>query len=155
MTHSFGWTRRTFLAAKAMLAGSFALPAGAIAATSGASEMAVGTQGAVAPARWSTATADELQPFVGQRFRVKTKEHGHVVLKLVDVQSPSADPDRPAHLPRRVSVSALFEGPEAHLLAEAGDGVHTVSHPRIGTSVAFLKPLPRQAGGYDIEMVLN
>lgn len=150
MTHSFGWTRRAFLAVKAMLAGSFAIPAGAYAATSGPP-----AQSTVAPARWPTATADELQPFVGQRFRVKTKEHGHVVLKLVDVQSPSADPDRPAHLPRRVSVSALFEGPEANLLAECGDGVHTVSHPRIGKSVAFLKPLPRQGGGYDIEMVLN
>ena len=148
-----GWTRRMVLAAKAALAGSLSLPVSAFAGTK-VSTGAAGAPGPVAPARWPTATATEMQPYVGQRFRVHTREHGTLVLKLVDVHSPAKDPARPTDLPRRTSLSALFDGPDAQLLAEAEDAMHWVSHPKIGKVYAYLKPMPRR-GGYEIEMILS
>lgn len=153
MNAQFGWTRRMVLAAKAALAGTLSIPSVAAASVKRATGASVAS-GQVAPARWPTATALEMQPFVGQRFRVHTEEHGTLVLKLVDVQSPAADPARPATLKRRAGLSALFDGPDAQLLAASEDTTHWISHPKIGKVQAYLKSMPRR-GGYEIEMVLN
>ena len=154
MTEKNGWTRRMVLASKAALTGAIAMPLPAFSKTE-----AIGTEvqktKAVAPARWATATAEELQPFVGQRFRVKTQDHGSLVLKLCHVESPASDPHRPSHLARRVGVTATFEGADAEVLAASEDCIHRISHPRIGEIDAFIKTMPRQAGGYHLEVVLN
>lgn len=155
MIEKIGWTRRMVLAAKAAMAGGLSLPTAAMATVNPTASTHHSVTSAVAPARWPTATAQEMQPFVGQRFRVHTQEHGTLVLKLVDVQSPASDPARPAHLPRRVGMSAVFDGPDAQLLAGSEDTTHSVSHPKIGTIRAYLKTMPRQSGGFEIEMILN
>lgn len=154
MIEKMGWTRRMVLAAKAALAGGLSLPGTAFAAArSGTAQDAAIAK--LAPARWPTATAEEMQAFVGQRFRVRTQEHGTLAIRLIDVESPASDPARPAHLPRRVGLSAMFDGPDADLLGPLGDGMQSISHPRIGTTDAFLKPIARPNGGYQIEMILN
>ncbi|WP_144435658.1 DUF6916 family protein [Roseovarius atlanticus] len=157
MTERTGWTRRMVLAAKAALTGALALPVPAFARSN--AEPGVPATGAaiapVAPARWETATADELRPYLGQRFRVSTRTHGSLALRLVDVASPDRDPARPGLLKRRLSVSAIFDGPDAQVLAGLEDGIHRLSHPRIGQIDAFLKTLPRRSGGSMIELVLN
>ncbi|QFT93973.1 hypothetical protein FIU86_14080 [Roseovarius sp. THAF9] len=157
MTEKTGWTRRMVLATKAALTGALALPVPAFAHNS--AEPGVSAMDApmtpVAPARWETATADELRPFLGQRFRVSTRTHGALALRLVDVASPESDPARPGVLTRRLSVSAIFDGPDAQILAGLEDGIHRLSHPRIGQIDAFLKTLPRRSGGSMIELVLN
>jgi len=154
MAEIFGWTRRMVLAAKTAIVGGLALPVSASVGAAAVSSRAA-PQRPVAPARWPTATADELQPFVGQRFRVRTEEHGTLVLRLVDVVSPASDAARPAHLKRRAGVLATFDGPDAQLLAASEDSIRTLSHPKIGRIQAYLKTLPLSGGGFEIEMVLN
>jgi hypothetical protein len=151
-------TRRGVLACQATAASLMALPSVA-AASIGTDPVTVAATGdAIPPAlppRWDTATAVELAPFVGQRFRVKTQAHGNIVLKLVAVEPALSGTARPAHLPRREGVTAVFESPEMAPLVADGDGLHRVSHPRIGSADLYMTAAPRRFGGHHVSIVLN
>ncbi|WP_300534579.1 hypothetical protein, partial [uncultured Mameliella sp.] len=64
-------------------------------------------------------------------------------------------PQRPGHLPRRESVTAVFDSPDSAPLVSDGDGLHRVWHPRMGAADLYMTAVPRRAGGADIEIVLN
>lgn len=154
-------SRRAVLAGKAALAGLVALPgvalartpAGAAAPTATAAPTV--TPAALRPPRWHDATAEELAALVGDRFRVSTREHGDLVLKLVAVEGSTSGAARPAHLPRREGVTAVFDSPDAAPLVADGDGLHRVWHPRMGAADLYMTAVPRRSGGADIEIVLN
>jgi len=150
-------TRRTALAGKAALAGMAFLPG--VAAARSLSPMAECSPGnatsACLPARWHSATAEELAGYVGDRFRVKSAEHGTLVLKLKAVEASASGPVRPGDLPRREGVTAVFESPDMAPLVADGYGTYRVSHPRIGSADLFMSAAPRRGGGDYIEVTLN
>ncbi|WP_417207642.1 DUF6916 family protein [Antarctobacter sp.] len=153
-------TRRAVLAGQAALAGLTALPGMALARTETAAPAvpAVGTAAApvaVKAPRWHDATAEELASLVGDRFRVSTKAHGDIVLKLVALEPGASGPARPGDLVRRESVTALFDSPDIAPLVADGHGVHRVWHPRMGAADLFMTAVPRKHGGADIAIVLN
>lgn len=152
-------SRRAVVIGQAGLAGLAALPSVAWAHSSTqtvrvAEAIPTATVPALPP-RWDTATAQELSPFVGQRFRVKSKEHGTLVLKLVAVEASRSGPDRPLALKRREGVRATFDSPDAGPLVADGDGTYRVSHPQIGAADLFMSASPRRYGGSYLEVVLN
>lgn len=151
-------SRRAVLAGQAALAGLTALPGAALARTGHATPAAA--VGGAAPVvtkapRWHDATAEELAALVGERFRVSTKAHGDVVLKLVALEPGNSGPARPGDLVRRESVTALFDSPDAGPLVADGDGMHRVWHPRMGAADLYMTAAPRRRGGADIAIVLN
>lgn len=143
-------TRRTALTAAAVCAGSAALPTLAGAA-SAAALPAAPTR---AP-RWHDATAEELQSLIGQRFRFEHPQIGSLALRLTGLVPHPEDPGRPAGLPRRAGVTALFEGPDMDPLVAAFDGLYQVSHPRLGAMTLHASAHPRTQGGHFVEIVLN
>ncbi|MEH6832180.1 MAG: hypothetical protein V7661_15215 [Sulfitobacter sp.] len=149
-------SRRTVMAGQAALAGVAALPSMASARIAGtdAGLAPVAKPATLAP-RWDTATAEELAPFVGERFRVKTQAHGTLALKLVAVTASTSGIDRPTGIRRREGVVATFDSPDIAPLVADGEGVHRVHHPRIGSADLFMAAAPRQNGGSYIEVVLN
>jgi hypothetical protein len=153
-------SRRTVLAAQAALAGLTALPGLAMASTApvlGAEVDGCATQGGKAciPARWHTATAEELAGYIGDRFRVNSAKHGTLVLKLVAVEAHKSGPARPVDLQRREGVTAVFESRDMAPLVADGHGTYRVSHPHIGAADLFASATPRRFGGHHIEIVLN
>lgn len=146
-------SRRTVMAGQAALAGLAALPSVASARIAGTGD-GLAPVATLAP-RWDTATADELAPFVGERFRVKTQAHGTLVLKLVAVTASASGIDRPSAIRRREGVVATFDSPDIAPLVADGEGVHRVHHPRIGSADLYMAAAPRQNGGSYIEVVLN
>ncbi|WP_323769532.1 DUF6916 family protein [Antarctobacter sp.] len=149
-------TRRAVLAGQAALAGLTALPGMAFARTETTAPVvkAAGPVAVKAP-RWHDATAEELASLVGDRFRVSTKAHGNVVLKLVALEPGASGPARPGELVRRESVTALFDSPDVAPLVADGHGVHRVWHPRMGAADLYMTAVPRKHGGADIAIVLN
>ena len=154
-----GISRRGLLAAQAGLAAMIALPgaARARARAPGADCLPAGDGAgpACAPARWPTATAEELSAHLGERFRVHSAAHGTMVLRLVAVEPARSGAARPRGLARREGVTAVFESPDMAPLVAEGAGLYRVSHPRIGAADLYLSALPRQGGGHHVELVLN
>ncbi|MFC0157350.1 DUF6916 family protein [Mameliella alba] len=154
-------SRRAVLAGKAALAGLAALPGAAFARGEAAGPEALNgaptaaTTGALRPPRWHDATAEELMPLVGDRFRISTPQHGNLVLRLKAVEAGRSGMDRPRHLPRRESVTVVFDSPDSAPLVADGDGLHRVWHPRMGAADLYMTAVPRRSGGADIEIVLN
>lgn len=146
-------TRRGMLAGHAALAGLAALPGGAALARN--ANATTDPSPSAAPARWHSATAEELARHVGERFRFSTAEHGEMVLRLVALEPGHSGPARPGDLPRREAVTAVFDSPDMAPLVQAGGGVARVSHPRIGVADLYTTATPRRAGGHHIEIVLN
>lgn len=153
-------TRRAVVAGQAALTVAAALP-GAASALTAAGDAASGTSepataaAARPPARWTTATAEDLEPYIGQRFRVRTADRGSVVLRLKSVEPARSGPDRPADLPRAEGVSALFESPDQDILVGLGHQTHRVRHARLGSADLFMGPIPTRDGGHLIEVILN
>ena len=94
-------------------------------------------------------------PLIGDRFRISTSQHGDLVLRLKAVEAGHSGLDRPGHLPRRESVTAVFDSSDSAPLVSDGDGLHRVWHPRMGAADLYMTAVPRRAGGADIEIVLN
>ena len=157
MTYAKRLTRRGALACQAAFLTTIALP-GKVSARIGVPEPSCANPThplPCAPARWDTATADELAGFVGQRFRVRTRTQGDIVLKLVALEPHASGGARPAHLPRREGVTALFDSPDIAPLLDEGAGTYAVSHPLIGSADLHLGTSPRRDGGTEIVLVLN
>lgn len=156
MTSTNKPNRRTVVAGQAALAVAAALPAGsgAMAAT-GTPVPGTAADTTRAPARWATATAEDLQPFIGQRFRVETAGHGSVVLRLHAVEPVRSGPHRPADLPRAEGVIAVFDSPDKDALAALGHGTHRMRHPRLGNAALYMGPVPSRSQGQLIEVILN
>lgn len=151
-------SRRTVLAGKAALAGLAALPGAALARSpvpGDAAATPAPAPGALQPPRWHDATAEELAALVGDRFRISTRDHGDLVLRLKAVEPGRSGPARPGDLARRESVTAVFDSPDAAPLVADGDGLHRVWHPRMGAADLYMTSVPRRSGGADIEIVLN
>lgn len=164
MIHLTILPRRAVLAAQAAIAGLTALAPGLSRAaatvhsapgdaTTAATETA---SAAPAPARWPTATATELRAHLGQRFRLTLPDGRTIAMRLDRLMAPSVpDTHRPANLPRRSPVTAVFVTPDAAPLAQDRDGLCTVTHPTIGRAQVFASATPRDAGGYVVDIILN
>lgn len=152
-------SRRAVLAGKAALAGLAVLPAAARArapGVAGPAAQAPGGEGAaVLPPRWHDATAEELAALVGQRFRATSPAHGALALKLEALEPGVSGAARPAHLPRREGVVAIFDSPDAGPLIAEGGGHLTLWHRRMGAAELYATAVPRRSGGARIEIVLN
>ena len=68
------------MASQAALAAVTGMPAVLIASSAKA---ACAGRHSYTKARWDTATAEDLEPFVGDRFRVRIKGYGGIVMRLV------------------------------------------------------------------------
>ena len=150
-----GMTRRTALALKGAVLASAALPgaAGATLATGAAG--ATGANGVqTGGAGWHTATADDLEPMIGQRFTLRSR-HGDLAMKLVSVERGNSGPARPSGLPRCEGVVAVFESPDMAPLVCDGHCTYTIRHRRLGSMALFAGPVPKRGGGHVLEMVLN
>ena len=150
-------SRRNMMAGQAALAGLAIFPGRAASHTGSATPngAATGSPADCLPARWHNATADELAGFVGDRFRVRSRDHGDLVLKLVAVESHQSGESRPGNLPRREGVTLVFDSVDMAPLVRDGYGVHRVSHPRIGSAELFMSASPRRGGGNYVDVVLN
>ena len=149
-------TRRAVVAGPVALAAVATLPT-ASAALTPASETAPAATATITsgPPRWDTATAEVLEKFVGQRFKVRTAENGSVILRLKSVEPVRSGPARPADLPRAEGVSAIFESPDQDALVQLGHQTHIVRHRQLGTAALFMGPVPTLDGGPVIEVILN
>ncbi|WP_298360534.1 hypothetical protein [uncultured Litoreibacter sp.] len=149
-------SRRMVLAGQAALAGLATLPSIATArsVTVGVDASGVAAAPKLQP-RWDTATAEELAPFIGQRFRVKSAEHGNLVLKLISVEPGRSGAARPVDLARREAVTAVFDSPDLAPLVADQYGSYQVHHPQIGSAELYMTASPRRHGGNYVEVVLN
>ncbi|WP_425102043.1 DUF6916 family protein [Tropicibacter sp. S64] len=152
MTNQTRMSRRAAVAGTAVCAAAAALPGTASALSDPAPRTAPAS--ALTP-RWTSATADELASFVGQRFRFRSADHGTIALTLVGVVAHVSGPGRPAQLPRREGVTALFDGPDMAPMVAAQHGMYTISHPRLGGADLYVTAAPRRDGRAYIELVLN
>ncbi|KNG92940.1 DUF6916 family protein [Pseudaestuariivita atlantica] len=148
-------TRRTLLAGQAAVAMIAALPGTVRAGLGGEAATAPQTAPVLSAPRWHNVTAVEMEPLVGERFRLHSKVHGDLVLKLTAVDPVNSGPARPAHLPRRAGLTATFEGPDIAPIVDDGYGTYRVSHRRLGTADLHLIATPRRHGGHTLELVLN
>jgi len=104
---------------------------------------------------WHRATAAELEPLIGQRFRAHSPETGPVALRLVAVEPVQSGAARPAQLPRPEGVIAVFDSPDKAPLVEAGHRVLRLSHARLGSADLFIGPVRERDGSDLLEIVLN
>lgn len=152
MTDTPAINRRGFLATQAAGAAALAaLPGEALAAVDD-------TPAAMVPGRatdWARATAAELEPLIGQRFRVRSGAGETLVLRLIGVEPVASGRERPVGLPRAEGAIAVFDSPDIAPLLRTGHGLARVSHPVLGAADLFLASVPRRAGGDVIEIVLN
>ncbi len=130
-------SRRAFLTSQAALAAVIGMPAVLIASSAKA---ACAGRHSYTKARWDTATAEDLEPFVGDRFRVRIKDYGGIVMRLVAVEAANSGPHRPASLARREGVTAVFESPDLEPLVHAGHQTYCVRHAWLGSADLFLGP---------------
>jgi hypothetical protein len=152
MTDTSAINRRRFLATQAVGAAALAALPGAAVAT-GTDTLGAGVpRGAT---DWARATAAELEPLIGQRFRLQSRSGEALVLRLIGVEPVGSGLDRPADLPRREGAIALFDSPDMAPLVQAGHGLARVSHPALGAADLYLAAVPRRDGGTVIEIVLN
>ena len=91
---------------------------------------------------------------VGERFRVTSSVAGDVVLKLVAIEPVKSGPARPG-LPRAEGVSLVFDSPDKAPLVACGDGIHRLSHPRLGAADLYFGPRCKRDGDHVIEVILN
>ena len=145
-------SRRVFLASQAALAAMAGLPAVSIASSAKA---AYAGNRSDTKARWDTATAEDLEQFVGDRFRVRAEGFGDIVMRLVAVEAANSGPHRPVSLARSEGVTAVFESPDMEPLVRAGHQTYSVRHTWLGSADLFLGPVPKRSGGHVIELVLN
>lgn len=144
---------------RAYLTGQVAVAAAATvaapSATFAASDAASDTVTSTARVNWQTATASDLERFIGDRFRVSAQDMPNTVLRLVAVESVPLGPDAPAHLPRQETVIAVFDSPDKAPIVDAGHLTRFVSHSRLGTAPLFLGPVRRRNGDDVVEMILG
>ncbi|WP_136442430.1 DUF6916 family protein [Pacificoceanicola onchidii] len=147
-------SRREALLVKGACLTAVALPGTASAALMDQPK-APGQTAALAAPRWETTTSAEMAGLVGDRFRFRSAEHGTIVLKLVELEDHPSGPHRPAHLPRRDGMTALFEGPDMAPIVADGGGTFEVSHPRMGRATLYVTAAPTRSGSALVELVLN
>lgn len=144
-------TRRGFVAANIAVAAT-------AAATGSAQAMGCSKAHADTPAGkldWATATAEQLESLIGERFRVRSEAASELVLKLVAVEPGNSGPHRPADLPRAETVVAVFDSPDKAPMVECGAQMHRFSHPLLGAADLFATPSCLRSGGHVIEVVLG
>lgn len=151
MTHRKDIDRRSFVLTNAALAGAAALPGTAMASAVSEAEAPTAT----GPLSWARATAAELEPLVGQRFRASSAETGPVALRLVAVEPVRSGAARPEGLPRAEGVIAVFDSPDKAPLVEAGHRVLRIGHARLGQADLLLGPVRERDGSHLLELVLN
>lgn len=150
MTKKAQLSRRSFVAANAAVAVAATAPGAATAMCKGGMHAA-----SEKPVDWLTATAEDLQKLIGDRFRVRTKDAEEVVLKLVSVEPGHSGPERPAGLTRAESVVAVFDSPDKKPLVDTGDQIHRFSHYRLGSADLLATPGRKRDGDHYVEIVLG
>jgi hypothetical protein len=149
MTSDTKLSRRGYLASQAAVAAAAAaLPSASLARTSP-------EPAATGPVDWRTATAADLQRFVGDRFRVTSPDGTVTVLHLIDVEARPFGPDAPADLPRAEAVSAVFDSPDKAPLVETGHMTRRISHMHLGSADLFLGPVHTRDGSDLLELTLS
>jgi hypothetical protein len=161
MSKQDGLTRRGFVAANVAAATmAIAQQAGAVgietslqsgAKMGGRTDHDVAT---TAPANWRTASADQLEPFVGDRFRISMQDGRRAVLKLVEVVRIKNGADWPANLPRSASVIAVFDSPDKAMLVACGCATLRFRHSKLGTAELYTRLVPTRSGDHSIEVIL-
>ena len=139
--------RRDFVLRNAAIAVAAAVPTGALASVADAPPRG--------PLNWRTASTAELEPLIGQRFRVSSADSGTIALRLIGVEPVHSGTARPEGLARTEGVIAVFDSPDKAALVAAGHGMHRVSHPQIGSADLFIGPVRERNGDDLLEIVLN
>ena len=149
MTSDTKLSRRSYLASQAAIAATAtALPSAALAHA----DLDPVSSG---PVNWRTATAADLQRFIGDRFRVMSPDGSVTVLHLIDVEARPFGPDAPADLPRAEAVSAVFDSPDKAPLVETGHMTRRISHMHLGSADLFLGPVHTRDGSDLLELTLS
>lgn len=146
MTKNAKMNRRGFLASQA-----------ALAATAAGLSAAPATPATATGARpdWATATAADLERFIGDRFLVSAPDTGNVVIRLVEVEAVPFGPHAPAHLPRSESVIAVFDSPDKAPIETGGQLTRRVSHPVLGAADLFIGPDRKRDGSNQLVVTLG
>ncbi len=147
MTDTNHIDRRGFVLRNAALAAAAAVPTGALASVSDSPLRG--------PLDWRTLGATELEPLIGQRFRVSSPETGTIALRLIGVEPIQSGSQRPEGLPRAEGVIAVFDSPDKAPLVDAGHSILRISHARIGSADLFIGPVRERNGDHLLEIVLN
>jgi hypothetical protein len=108
-----------------------------------------------APANWRNASAEQLEQFIGDRFRVSMQDGKGAVLKLVDVVRGKNGADWPKDLSRKESMIAVFDSPDKAMLVACGCANHQFRHSRLGTADLYTRLVPTRSGDHSIEVVLG
>lgn len=152
MTSRIKMNRRAYLTGQAVAVASASVAAPAVACTGHGDDLATGTTGRV---DWRTATAAELERFVGDRFQVASYDGGTAVLRLVAVEPVPFGADMPADLPRREGVIAVFDSPDKAPIVSGGHQTRRVKHPVLGSADLFLGPVRKRDGDDVLEITLT
>ncbi|WP_323764549.1 hypothetical protein [Marinovum sp.] len=146
-------SRRGFVVTQVAGAATLAaLPAGTTFAAVAPTPAAVPHAG---PFNWHSSGAEELTAHLGRRFRFRAEDGQTAVLKLVAVEPVNSGPHRPADLPRKSGVIAVFDGLDKGPLVDAGSRTYRVSAARIGSADLMATPVRKRDGSDVIEIVLN
>ncbi len=151
MTLSFKMNRRSYLTGQAVAVAAASSGVAAPALACPAHDAAQSS----APVDWRTATAPELERFVGDRFQVTSMDGSRAVLRLVAVEPVPFGPDMPADLPRREGVIAVFDSPDKAPLVDAGHQTRRLRHPVLGSADLFLGPVRKRDGDDVLEVTLT
>ena len=149
MTSDKKLSRRSYLASQAAIAAAAtALPS----VSSAHAELDPVSSG---PVSWRTATAADLQRFIGDRFRVTSPDGTVTVLHLIDVEARPFGPDAPTDLPRAEGVIAVFDSPDKAPLVQAGHMTRRLSHMHMGSADLFIGPVRERDGSDVLELTLS
>ncbi|MGV6800947.1 MAG: DUF6916 family protein [bacterium] len=127
----------------------------AVAGTIGTTQAANTPDTPRANVKWQDVLSHDLLPMIGQKFLALGKDGLVLDLTMKSVDTLNSGPARPKSLKRKEGLSALFHSPDADKLAKAGSQTMVLKHPQLGKIDVFLNAIPRPAGGYHIEMILN
>lgn len=153
MTSDTNLSRRSYLASQTALAAAAAVvPSVSLAHTNASLSEPASASG---PVTWLTATAADLQRFIGDRFRVTSPDGSVAVLHLLDVETVPFGADAPADLPRTEGVIAVFDSPDKAPLVEAGHLTRRVSHLHLGSADLFIGPVRERDGTDVLELTLS
>ena len=99
-----------------------------------------------------TLTRSTFEPYVGQRFRLRSSSAGANGLELFKVRALRLGPSTSTQANRDENFSLLFRGPLAEPLEQ---GVHDLEHRRLGEVAIFLVPMLPEADARYYEGIFN
>lgn len=106
---------------------------------------------------WSTATAQEFEKLSGDVFSVLTTDNRSIPLTMTEVVTMALDENRPAFLGRKQGFIAVFSGSDEDARWLLNNRSHSMKvwHKDLGNGQALVSAMPKEAGGYEFEIVFN